>query len=77
MVFAVAGAKIVRSDHLTKLIWAIILPDSYVSVKTALPERPSRVADPINFNADVNFLQEVLKNYDRPKNEDNEINDIS
>ena len=34
------------------------------------------ISQSINFNADVNFLQEVVKNYDRPKNEDKEINDI-
>ena len=30
------------------------------------------ISQSINFNADVNFLQEVVKNYDRPKNEDKE-----
>ena len=34
------------------------------------------ISQSINFNADVNFLQEVVKNYDNPKNEDKEINDI-
>ena len=34
------------------------------------------ISQSINFNADVNFLQEVVKNYDSPKNEDKEINDI-
>ena len=34
------------------------------------------ISQSINFNADVNFLQEVVKNYDSPKNEDKEVNDI-
>ncbi len=34
------------------------------------------ISQSINFNADVNFLQEVVKNYDSPKNEGNEVNDI-
>ena len=34
------------------------------------------ISQSINFNADVNFLQEVVKNYDSPKNEGKEVNDI-
>ena len=34
------------------------------------------ISQSINFNADVNFLQEVVKNYDSPKNEDKEVDDI-